>query len=285
MHLRSLSAAAAVVVALMIGGAATARAAVEFCPAVASVPSPIGATFGKPTMQYAYELTALSPRVVNAALVADTDKGWYSWSVSRVALTTMIRRMHQAPFPIQTYTLAATPTLMVTFPQALTIHHSWVASAQAAGDPSLVWNSKGISECDVPPFDGPADANPATHADISPLPSLLYEPAIAAPAKPPFEIASCPREFSSSTLLDETQPATEAWTNVMPSGGFQETVAIALDPAGHVIEAWIYATSGEGPWNDEVLRAARLSTYSGSISYCRHVYTRFLFMAGFLRQN
>jgi len=278
-----LSTIATVVVALMIVEAAGARAAVEFCPAAASVPSPIGATFGKPAMHYAYELTALSPRVVNAALLADTDKGWYRWSVSRVALTTTIRHMHQAPFPIQTYTIAATPTLMVTFPQALTIHHIWVSSAEAYADPSLVWDSKGTSECDVPSFDAPTDANPATHADINPLPSLLYEPAVAAPAKPPFEIGSCPREFSSSTLLDVTEPATQAWTDVMPSGGFQETVAIALDPAGHVIEAWIYATSSKGPWNDEVLRAARLSTYSGSISYCRHVYAQFLFMAGFLR--
>lgn len=63
-----------------------AAAIVEFCPVSVTALAPIPDASG--TARYEYRLAALSPRSVNADLVAQTDNGWYRWSVNGVMLAT-----------------------------------------------------------------------------------------------------------------------------------------------------------------------------------------------------
>jgi hypothetical protein len=279
MALRSVAAAAAFAIALT----ATARAAVEFCPATASVPFPVGEAFGTPALRYAYELNAPTPRGVNATLVADTDKGWYRWSVSGVALTSVTRHTTGDPaFPPQRYTIAASPTLAVIFPVALTIRHAWVVSAEARGDPTLRWSAMGVSPCDVPAFDRATDVDPPTNAALAPTPSALYAPAVATPTPAPFEVADCDRAFAAATVLKPVQPVlTRTYMDEIPPDGYTAFVRVTLDPDGRLIDVSIYASSGYTAWDRAALRAAALSTYTGAVSYCRPVYGEYLFGANY----
>ena len=56
-------------------------AATEFCPAEVDLVSPVGEQMGNLALTYVYELRALTARSVSAAIIADTDEGWFTWSV------------------------------------------------------------------------------------------------------------------------------------------------------------------------------------------------------------
>jgi hypothetical protein len=258
---------------------AAARASVEFCPAVASVPAPIGAPFGAASTRYAYDLTAQTPRGVDANLIADTDNGWYRWNVSAISLTTVKRYAHDPPGyhlpPSLPYTIASSPTLSVTFPVPVVVRHAWIESALAVGDPSLQWNGKNLAPCEVPAFESAQDKTP--DPDVAPSPAALA-PAVASAAQAPFDIGYCALKFADSTVIRPARPQYDGWGD--PSVyGYAATIATALDPSGHLIDAWVYAGSGSAAFDRAALRAARDSTYVGAVSYCRPVSSRYLFIA------
>lgn len=256
---------------LVFASLATARAqaALELCPAVASVPLPVGAAFGAPARTFDYDVTALAPRTVSASLIADTTGGWYTWNVNGVTLASMTRSMRPSALPrqfyLQPYTIAASPTLAVTFPGSLTVRHVWVASANGV-------------ECDVPAFDAPSDRQPPNPDEVAASPSPLYAMASATQAQAPFASTGCDQPFAASTVLKAENPKPSGLRE-MSTGPLAVEVELALDPSGHSIDAWIYESSGYAGWDLSALRAARLSTYSGSISYCRPVRSTYLFLA------
>ncbi|HEY2474033.1 MAG TPA: hypothetical protein VGI19_04445 [Candidatus Cybelea sp.] len=263
---------------LTVGGAllfllctsAAARAAVEFCPAKAGVPFPVGTAFGTPSAHYAYDLTALTPRTVYVTLIADTDHGWYRWDLSGIALTNVKRYIHNYPrdatrLPDLPYTVAASPTLAVDFPVPVTVRHAWVASV-----------GKNRSPCDVPAFDSAKDKEP--EVDVSPTPSTSYTPAVATSTQAPFEIGYCALKFANSTVVRPVRPNP---TSVDPSYGRAAIIATALDPNGYLTDAWVYDSSGNAAFDHAALLAAKASTYVGAVSYCRPVRSTFLFMATF----
>ncbi len=255
------------------GETASARAAVEFCPATASVATPADAAFGAPSRTFNYDITALTPHIVTGTLIADTTAGWYAWSVNGVALgnTTRSWRPQFLPrqFYLKPYTIAASPTLAVMFPVALAIRHMWFTSA-------------GATQCDVPSFDAASDQVPPNSDEVGAIPSPLYALANAMPAQPPFAFNGCDRPFSSGTVQKAVSPDIR---NVMGGVGDQllaATVKVALDPTGHIIEAWIFEGSGNAGFDGAALRAARLSAYSGSVSYCRPVNGTYVFIANLI---
>jgi hypothetical protein len=258
--------------AFTIAATATARAAVEFCPATAGVPFPIGAAFGTPAREFGYELNALTPRNVTATLIADTSAGWYRWDVDGVALTTVIRPFRPRSIPRnffpESFAVAASPTLAVTFPTAVTIHHLWITTA-------------GGSSCDVPAFDQPSDSLAPDTDQVSRTPSPRYVTVAATASDPPFDIVACARPFAASTVTRPIPPELPLSTRESLSygGGLWAAVEVALDPAGHLVDAWIYASSADAAWNRSALRAARLSTYAGGVSYCRPANGTYLFLA------
>ena len=138
--------------------------------------------------------------------------------------------------------------------------------------------SAGGTQCDVPAFDAPTDRTPPTTEEVAATPSALYPMGTATPAQPPFASTGCDRPFQSSTVLEAKRPIATRLQEAAV-GPLAVEVEIALDPAGKLIDAWIYASSGYAGWNLAALRAARLSTYSGSISYCRPVRGTYLFVA------
>ncbi|MBV9263926.1 MAG: TonB family protein [Candidatus Eremiobacteraeota bacterium] len=64
-------------------------------------------------------------------------------------------------------------------------------------------------------------------------------------------------------------------------GVYISLIAVAVGPSGKLVDAWVWATSGYRVLDDAALRAARQSTYTGAISYCRPVAATYLFRTDF----
>ena len=266
-------ATAALIAACTVSARAATAGKVEFCPAVAGVPFPIGAAFGTASRTFGYDLTALTPRTVTATLVADTSAGWYRWTASDVALQNTTRAPHLRAMPRQfrlmPYTIAATPTLSVAFPQALTIRHLWVTAANGTA-------------CEVPSFEAASDTIAPDPADVAASPSPLYPASVAAPAPPPFLSSGCDQPFVAGTVTKAHAPDYPLSAREADLGPLGVAVEVALDPAGNLLGTWVYAGSGFAAVDRAALDAARRSTYRGSVSYCRPVNGTYLFLANFM---
>lgn len=154
------------------------------------------------------------------------------------------------------YTIAASPVLAVTFAQPAIVRHAWVVSAQ--GKP-----------CEVPAYDASSDAAPAESAGA---PSALYPAAAATPGEPPFAQTQCDDEFVRGTMIGPAAPLSlEVGLSRPPRDGYAAAADIALAPDGRVIDAWIYASSGNAAFDQAVVQSVKQAQYSGSISYCRPV--------------
>jgi hypothetical protein len=262
----------------VLGDAAAARAAVELCPATASVAVPIGAAFGAAATQYTYDLEAPTPRTVDAELIADTDKGWFKWNVTGVELMDDVRFVAEHPsapdLQRQLFHVGVSSSLAVTFPTALLVRHAWIVSANAG---------KGVSPCDVPPFGSASDKTPPPTNSVTPTPAPSSVAAVATATDPPFAITTCAVPFADSTVAKPVQPAFALPSGSMMPDAAAATIEVALDPSGKLIDAWVYASTGIAVFNHAALVAARASTYVGAVSYCRSVSSTYLFQSLFLK--
>jgi hypothetical protein len=216
-----------------------------------------------------YDLTARTPRSIDVKLIADTTAGWFGWDAGSIALAGVRRQYHSRwvppRFSLLPYTLAASPTLTVTFPTPVAIRHMWVASA-------------GSTACDVPTYDGPSDTQPPDGDDLAP-PSQLGTAAIAAAVPAPFIDTGCDQPFVAATVTKAVAPDLSfGLYEGTVVGAIATAVTVIVDPAGHVLDAWTLASSGNGRFDLAAVRAARMSTYSGSTSYCRPVRGTYVFI-------
>ncbi|MGA8533053.1 MAG: hypothetical protein WB615_02965 [Candidatus Tumulicola sp.] len=263
---------------------AHAAAATEFCPATLSGLTPIGAK--APASSYAYELIALTPRSLDASLVADTDSGWYAWSISGVALQENQRKRPLVNGTLR-YVVAASASLAVAFPAPVVIRHAWVAEAKTNGEKTMGWDRRGSSACEVPAFSSAStnDPNPASLPAIptpSPLPSPAIAAARAAPANLPFPVAQCTTPFTQAKAVEIAGLGQIADAPDTFAGSIASAAAyVTIDPNGKLTDAWMFSSSGFAPWDLALLRAARQTTYSGAISYCRRVPATYLFEGDF----
>ena len=58
-------------------------------------------------------------------------------------------------------------------------------------------------------------------------------------------------------------------------------IVVAADEQGHVLDASLLASSGYPVLDNAGIRSARMSSYSGSISYCQKVQGEYIFTATF----
>jgi hypothetical protein len=235
---------------------------------------------------YYYYLQALASRVVEGTIVADTDAGWFTWIQAPVQLT---RTTYTSSSPEVKYSwhVAESPELSVIFPAPVAIRHVWVATARTSGDPFFGWDAHGTVSCE--PMDY-ATGNYPNKSTVRRTPQTGDEtPAPAPPAAkavtsaPPFPPTSCTKPFVSATVTRAVQPE---FPNIVRDEGFGgdaiAEVAIALDAQGKLVDAWMWARTGYDPLDQAALKAARRSSYSGAISYCRPVSGMYLFRADFI---
>jgi hypothetical protein len=287
---------ATVFACLFIFAAAKADAITEFCPAtVEAIQSSAGAS--TPSGEYSYALQAKTARTINdAAIVADTDHGWYRWSVANVPLQmTSLAASHQGPAGMVNYTykFARSAQQLVAFPEALLVRHAWITSARSDDETVFGWGKRGEFACEVPTFpnrgiDAAEFARPQSRkATPSPAPAGAALPALAdgavraVPTSMPFDSIDCDTPFREVRVTDAVTPEYPPILRGNVSEQASVLVDIAADEQGHLIDASVFAASGYPAFDSAGLRSARLSSYSGAISYCQKVRGEYIFTATF----
>jgi len=181
---------------------------------------------------------------------------------------------------------AESSELTVLFPQPVTIRHAWVIAARTRGDLYFNWDPRGTVPCEPPDFAQPGypvtmrtERSPQP-GDETPAPAPPAANAVASAA--PFPTPTCPKPFINATVTDAIQPD---FPEIVRSEGFSglavSEIAVALDPNGKLLDAWVWAKSGYPALDDAALKAARRSRYSGAVSYCGAVHGTYLFRADF----
>ncbi len=272
-------------------GAAKADAMTEFCPAtVERIETTAGSDV--PAAQYSYALNAKTARsIADASIIADTDHGWYKWSVADIPLPITTESVTTGNKTYQ-HSFAQSSRLQVVFPDALLIRHAWIASARANYESVASWEKVGETACEVPTYNNRGvrtaelarpQSRKATPSPQPPGRESSAAPAGVARAVPtsmPFDSIDCDVPFRQATVTAAEHPDFPA---SLRDSGISATVliAVAVDEQGNLTDASLYASSGFPPFDSAGLRAARMSSYSGPISYCQKVRGEYLFNATF----
>jgi hypothetical protein len=262
---------------------ASASAATEFCPANLNGIKTASPDTGDATV-YHYTLQALARRVVEGTIIADTDAGWFTWLQQPVQLT-RTTYLNESPSVKYWTHIAESPELTVVFPQSVGIRHAWVATARTRGDQLFNWDAHGDVTCeplDFAPSKYRAATQTRTTAAGDETPAPAPPPANAVAATAPFQPTSCAKPFVSATVTDAVQPD---FPPILVDQGFNSVaiseIAVAVDPRGKLVDAWVWASSGYPPIDEAALKAARRSKYTGATSYCLPVSGTYLFRADF----
>jgi hypothetical protein len=262
--MRTVWLAAAASIAFLSAGA-SADAMVEQCPARASQPQATAKTADATI--FTYTVGALSQRTVDATIIADTDRGWFSWSVTGVPLVSVNRMDHAGSWPVP-YQAWSSRDLSVAIPGDVVVKHAWVTNARATGETTFNWDARGAIACDVPGFDAPPSPAPIASppALVASVPS---EATIAKPTAAPFDIPTCDKPFVAAA------PLTGPPLNPAALGGLNNGLAaeatvidVAVDGAGNVLDAWVKGST-HSAFDKLAMAGALNSKYTGAVSYCR----------------
>src|ERR1700729_510331 len=274
----------ALIVMASAASAAPARAVTEFCPAWLTGPYLKSTDTG--SLVRRYRLQALSPRSVAAVIVADTDRGWVSWTQPSVPLTRMTYTSSGPDYKM-TYVKAESPIISVTFPEPVNVTRVWVTVAKTQGDAVFGWDARGATPCDPPDFFDPGRLSKQVTKRMpgpsDPTPAPILPAAVATPTTAPFPDAPCAHPFVAATVTNPVQPVFPRIVVDEGFGGSATTeVYIAIDRTGKLRDAWIFASSGYPQLDQAALDAAKKSSYKGATSYCRPVTGLYLFRAEFM---
>jgi TonB family protein len=271
---------------------AEADAAAELCPAVVQRMVPVGVASNAPSATFTYDLQAKTARsIADAAIVADTDDGWYRWNIVDVAMPLGTETVHTSKSSYN-HDVSRSAQLSVTFPATLNVRHAWITSARATNEGIIGWEKVGEFACEVPSYEtrGPKTpelARAQSHAASpwpSPSPAATAIPApfgvdaIAVRAAMPFASMDCEEPFHPGGIRDIHQPSFPHSEN----GNYGTArIAVQIDEVGTIIDASIDSSSGNRAFDSVALDAARKSAYVGAISYCQAVRIEYVFTAEF----
>jgi hypothetical protein len=259
--------ASCVLLAALWFGAAKADAMVEQCPVHASELRASGKT-AEATI-FTYTVGALSQRTVDATLIADTNRGWFVWSVAGIPLA-LVNRMDKAgtwPVPYKAW---SSGDLSVAIPGDVIVKHAWVTNGRAIGETTFNWDAKGSIACDVPGFDAPPSPAPAAAPPAS-IARIPPQTPLAKATAAPFDAATCDKPFVAAAPL--SGPALNpAVLGGLTTGLTAEAtvVDVAVDGAGNVLDAWVEGST-HSAFDKLAMTGALHSTYTGAVSYCRPV--------------
>lgn len=257
-------------VGFMLASTLRASAASESCPASIEFWPGSQSTNGAST--YNYDLSALTDRTVDATIIADTNDGWFAWSVRGVSVQQKRYLVKSGPLHY-THRIAMSPTLAVEVPAGTIIKHAWVTSASTQGETVFGWDRRGTVPCELPDVSKQGIKPNAVEIrgsnDVAPAPAPAA--VVAAPAAAPFAPSDCKEPFSPAKVSDVMQAEYPPSLIGIVTGPEATAVYVAIDDKGTVADTWIAASSGYAAMDDAALRAARQSGYAPATAYCRHV--------------
>jgi TonB family protein len=262
-----------------------ASAVTELCPARLDI-APVGISSGQQAAAiYGFELNAQGSRTVTTTLAFDTNAGWYRVDLPAMPLAekdTLYSsfygswRMRQWESPIM-YIRFATPVIL---------EHAWVYRAAATDDGPFGWQRRGTILCAPLPPPAKDVSKDADDSDgLAPqreerldLPPSSNSIVVSAQSTSPLLSSACAEPFRAADAKKPVLPDDPAISGV--SGG-TSVIEVALDGEGHLIEAWVQASSGYKPFDDAALSAARKTQYEGARAYCRAIPALYLFKVTF----
>lgn len=205
---------------------------------------------------FAYALHSTATTVASATIVADTDAGWYGWSVSDVDLARAAEGVpEERDGKTWVYKGNASSALGATFAKPVSVRHAWVTSASVDG--------KTIA-CAVPIFH--ARDSQDWH---SPAAGAAPSKSVAAAVLPePFSTLECAKPFADAVVTQAVSPDYPKFEILAP---LVVKVSVTVDENGKNVASSIYQSSKILAFDAAALRSARLSTYAPAVSYCRNV--------------
>jgi hypothetical protein len=266
-----------------------ALAVAEFCPATIGPAHQV--KDGGGTL-YSTTLGAEAPRSVTADVEAQTENGWYQFSIPETAIVQQAARYRTSQLTF-TRNESSSTLLYVRFPQgAGNVIRWWITDAISSGDSAMGWDEKGKVGCS-PYAQGSAPA---------PDPAMLkqYQGFVAERLGPPLldydrmpgtgdavltiapavaQELSCDKPFSNSTV---SHPVSPAWPLTYTTAvALQTLVRVDVNPDGSVVDAWVFQPSGIRAFDNSAVDAARRSTYTAGRAFCEPAPGIYLFRALF----
>jgi TonB family protein len=140
------------------------------------------------------------------------------------------------------------------------------------------YSSRGAADAELTRRQAALVATPATPQPAPIVPNVT--PGVAKPAPQPFDSIECDVPFMQARVVRPVQPdyPREAMSDGQPRA---VEVEVAIDERGQLIDAWVFARSGDVLVDLSAVRAARRSSYSPATSYCQKVKGYYLFRADF----
>lgn len=262
-----------IVVALFVSGIARAAAAhLEICPGERGAIFPVSGS----TALYAYDVLALSPRVLSGTVTFDTDAGWFTASFAPVPLSASPRYVgsHGPNEPFKAY---SSGPLYVQFPQNVEIRNWWLLSAASTGD-SVGWQAHGTVTCtpEVPPsFVSAANRvtlDAATQATFTQAPASQASIVRAVPIAP-LAVGHCAVPFREASVhAAGLTNLNEAPTFMQPHWA---TIQIVIEPDGTVKNTAIDVPTGDEAYDAQLVKWIQRSQFFPRIVYCRAVESTF----------
>jgi len=148
---------------------------------------------------------------------------------------------------------------------------------ESAVSDALDWGSAGLFQC--PP-------DPARLNDFEPIASerTAYTSipagtkAISALPVPPILRTDCAAPFVDAKVLSQVKPVYPFSREMGPATSM---IKITLDPNGQVVDATVFKSSGVDAFDIATLEAAKQSTYSPRIAFCRPAVGAYIFKVTF----
>ncbi|HTV91292.1 MAG TPA: hypothetical protein VMG98_01100 [Verrucomicrobiae bacterium] len=270
---------------------ARALAIAEFCPATIGVAHQV--KDGGGTL-YSTTLGAQGPRSVTADVEAQTENGWYQFSIPQTAIVQVAAKYKTTQLTFTRYE-SSSALLYVRFPEgAGNVIRWWITDAASSGDTLMGWDNKGTVACS-PDAQGPRPGP-------TPDPAVLkkYQAFVAERMSPPLldydrmpgtgdtvmtttpgvpQDLTCDKPFSNSAVTHAVAP-TWPLTYTM-TVQLQTLVRVDVNSDGSILDAWVFQPSGIRAFDDSAVESARRSTYAAGRAYCRPAPGSYLFRAVF----
>jgi hypothetical protein len=228
----------------------------------------------EPASSFVYELdSAKMNTIAEASIFADTDRGWFEWTVEDVKMHGVPRQVDDASFH-GTVTQIRSSLLPVSFPYPVIVRHVWVSSARRLGETST---NLGLEfACYPPAFDGRGEV-PDTAPPSAP-PNSAQVPGTARPIRPPFAL-DCKDPFHGIHETLAAQPTTPISDPIKEE--YKVGVEVMVGDHDDILGTAIYQSSSRADIDAAALSAQNASSFSSAISYCLRVPSAGIFWADF----
>jgi len=291
MQLRAIALIAGLSLAILAFCSARALAVAEFCPATIGPAHQVKDGGGS---LYSTTLGAEGPRSVAVDVEAQTENGWYQFSIPQTTIAQQAAKYKTTQLTF-TRNESSSELIYVRFPAgAGKIIRWWITDAVSSGDTSMGWDQKGQVAC------SPHAQGPGAEPTPDPATRTQYQMFIAERMSPPLldydrmpgtgdtvltttpgvpQDLSCDKPFSNSTVI---HPLSPTWPLTYTTTVLLETlVRVDVNPDGSILDAWVFQPSGIRAFDDSAVDAARRSTYGAGRAFCQPAPGVYIFRALF----